>query len=370
MRTLIMILLLTAFTPAAVGAQPRLPEFGRFDSAVREGLRRDPIGGASFGIVRGGKLIASGHVGYADQGRKTRPDNRTIYRIGSISKTLTAIMLMQLVERGRVRLSDPVDHYLPEVRQMRNWPDRTRPITLMQLVTHTAGIAAEPDRSGFDKGRADAWEKQLLAALSATRVEYEPGTRFSYSNVGFAILAAALARAAGESYPRYVKAHILLPLGMTQSSFSPPTDRAHLARGYQQEKAGASNSGPQSELDGRGYKLPVGGLFTTLPDMARLVAFQMGDGPTSVLKSETLKLQSRLLKTVDLGMGEGYGAGFQLFTNGNVVLQGHAGGLPGYRALEVFDRESATGFVVLRNSVGGRFGDPVFMVFSAYGEAQ
>lgn len=364
MRSLVIVpLLLSLATP--LGAQSRIAQFSKFDAAVQEGLRRDPVGGASFGIIKGGKLIHSGHAGYADVVRKIAPDNQTVYRIGSVTKTLTAIMLMQLVERGRVRLSDPVEQYLPEARRLRNWPDKSRPITLIQLATHTAGIAAEPDGPGFDKGPIKAWETQLIAALAATRVENEPGTRFGYSNVGYAMLAAALARAAGLEYSLYVEAKILRPLGMTNSGFLPPPSGKRLAIGYQVEQGKVSSDGPQSELAGRGYKLPVGGLFTTLDDMARLVAFQMGDGPASVLSPASLKLQSRLLKTVDLGMGEGYGAGFQLFTDGNIVLQGHAGGLPGYRALEVFDRESSTGFVILRNSVGGKFGDPVFMVFKA-----
>ena len=353
---------ITLMTPSAALAQS--PAFVRLEQAINAAQAQDPTGGVSFGIVRDGRLVESGHVGFANVADQRPAGSQTVYRIGSVTKAMTALMLMQLVEQGTVRLSDPVAIYLPEIAAVRGKPDRSPPITLIQLATHTAGLAAEPDVPGFDVGPVDAWEEQLLAALPHSSYQTEPGTRFAYSNLGYAILAAALARAAGEDYETYVARHIFLPLGMTHSSFR-LTDRSGLAIGYMVDDGQVSSSQSEGELVGRGYKLPVGGVFTTLDDLAKFVAFQMGDGPAGVLEPATLQRMVLLLKTVDPGMGQGYGVGFQLFTDGNVVLQGHAGGMPGYRALEVFDRESRTGYVVLRNSVGGGFGDPVFSIFQS-----
>jgi CubicO group peptidase (beta-lactamase class C family) len=294
------------------------------------------------------------------------PDPRTIYRVGSVTKAFTALMLLQLVENGTVRLTDPVERYLPEIRQLQGIRAGAPPITLLQLATHTAGVAAEPEGTGFDQGPVDGWEQRLIAALPATSCEYEPGTRFSYSNMGYAILALALSRAANRPYVDYVRERITGPLGMVDTGFVLSAEqRPRLAVGYLVENGQASTSLADAGHAGRGYKVPVGGLYTTLEDLAKFLAFQMGDGPASVLRRDSLDAASRRLITVDRNMGEAYGTGFQLFTNGDVVLQGHAGGMPGYRALEVFERESRTGFIVLRNAVGGRFGDPVFMVFRA-----
>lgn len=344
-------------TPAA--AQP---SFERFEAATAERFQRDGTAGVTIAMVQGGKLTATRSFGFADSARRIPADSRTIYRVASVTKAFTALMLLQLVEKGTVRLTDPVEKYVPEIAGLRDRPTGAPPITLIQLATHTAGLAPEPEGEGFDSGPISEWEATLLRAIPVTRYESEPGTRFGYSNMGYAILGLAFSRAAGEPYVDYVRAHILLPLGMRDSGFT-VADPARLATGYLVEDVKARPAPPMPD---RGYKVPVGGLYTTAEDLAKFVAFQMGDGPASVLPPEALDRASRRLISVDRNMGEGYGIGFQLFTNGDAVLQGHSGGIPGYRALEVFDREARTGFVVLRNAVGGKFGDPAFAVFGAY----
>src|ERR1700757_3518361 len=121
-------------------------------------------------------------------------------------------MLLQLVHEGKVHFSDPVEKYFPEIHQVRGEYKSAPPITLVQLATHTAGLDREPeDTETYVKGSVAEWEKTLIAALPHTKYLYEPGTRFSYSNIGYAILGAALSHAAHQSYTEYVKQKILLP---------------------------------------------------------------------------------------------------------------------------------------------------------------
>jgi CubicO group peptidase (beta-lactamase class C family) len=369
MRYLIALLLIIWAGPAsAQGTPDQGPDFARFEAAAAEAWARDSTGSVTIGMVRDGQIVASRSFGLNRSGGSPA-DLRTIYRIGSVTKSITAVMLLQLVEAGTVRLTDPVERYVPEIAALRGRPAGSPPITLVQLATHTGGLAGEPEGEGFDTGPASHWEGKLLAALPATSYQHEPGTRFSYSNIGYGILALALSRAARKPYPDYVAERIFRPLGMTDTSFAlAPRDRARLATGYMVEGRETSDAESERGHAGRGYKLPVGGIYTTGADLAKLVAFLMGNGPEQVLRRATLETASRSLITVDRNMGEGYGTGFQLFTNGDVVLQGHGGGMPGYRALQVFDRQSKTGFFVLRSALGGRFGDPVLMVFRAYGE--
>jgi CubicO group peptidase (beta-lactamase class C family) len=105
---------------------------------------------------------------------------------------------------------------------------------LVQLATHTSGLDREPeDTDTYLKGAVADWEKVLLAALPHTKFAFEPGTRFSYSNVGYAILGAALARAAGQTYVDYVRQHVFEPLGMSDTAFEPNDRiRARIAKGY------------------------------------------------------------------------------------------------------------------------------------------
>lgn len=345
------------------------PSFERFEAAAAEGWARDANGSVTIGMVRNGRLMSSRSFGATRSSNGRPADLDTIYRIGSVSKTVTALMLLQLVEGGTIRLTDPVERYVPEMARIAGRPPGSPPVTFIQLATHTAGLAGEPEGVGHDAGPLAQWEAKLLAALPATSYRFEPGTRFLYSNVGYGLLALALSRAAERHYIDYVTERIFRPLGMTDTGFAVAArDRHRLAAGYMVEENGVSDAESSAGHAGRGYKAPVGGIYTTGTDMAKLVAFLMGAGPAGVLRPESLEAASRNLISVDRGMGEGYGLGFQLFTNGDVVLQGHGGGLPGYRALQVFDRQARTGFFVLRSALGGRFGDPVLMVFAAYPE--
>lgn len=371
MRPIPLLFAAALWVTAPVAAQPT---FDRFADATGAAHARDGHGAVSIAVVRDGKLVASRHLGSIRAGSVTVPDDRTLYRLGSVTKAFTALMLLQLEERGVVRLSDPVIRWVPELRRVRgNRADLAR-ITLFQLATHASGLAPEPDKAGFDRGPARDWERQLTAALASTRLTGEPGTAFGYSNIGYGLLGLALSRATRQRYTDYVLAHIIRPLEMVDTTFEPtPDQRQRTADGLTVEKDVETVAERPASSTGRGYKVPVGGLYSTTADMARFVAFQMGSGPEKVLRRASLERASKLWIGVDRGMGEGYGLGLQLFTNGDAVLQGHTGGLPGYRAVELFDRESRTGFVLLRNVTGGRFGDPVMTIFAAYppaGEGQ
>ena len=130
-------------------------------------------------------------------------------------------MLLQLAEQGKVRLSDAVEKYLPEINRLSGRIPDAPPVTLVQLATMTSGIAREPeDLPTFLKDPVSAWESVMLSALARTTYAHEPGTRYLYSNIGYAILGAALGRAAARPYVDYVRERILAPLGRRRSASS------------------------------------------------------------------------------------------------------------------------------------------------------
>ena len=141
--SLSIILLAPCLALAPVQAAPT-PEFSKLDQAVKAGIGRDRAGGASVAMVHGGKIVSEAHYGFADSASRRQPDSRTIYRIGSVSKAFTAVMLLQLVDRGTVRLTDRADRYVPELRLLTGRPLHSPPVTLIQLATHTAGLPGEP----------------------------------------------------------------------------------------------------------------------------------------------------------------------------------------------------------------------------------
>ena len=337
-----------------VTAETLQPQIEKVDAMIAADVARNPIGSVTAGIVSGKQLIWTKSYGDADMEKKIPADADTVYRIGSITKMFTALMLEQLVDAGKVRLSDPVEKYFSEIKQVKGaFPDAP-PITLIQLATHTSGLGPEPDDIAIaTAGPVAEWEKTLIAALPHLKYDFEPGTRFSYSNIGYAILGAALSRAAGESYVDYVPKHIFAPLGMTHSVLAWNTEMAtHLAKGYEVMGPGKVDSAtPQRENEnGRGYKVPNGAIYTTVGDLARFASFEMGQGPDAVLKKASLdRLQRQTIVPADIGLTSGYGIGFQVDRRDGYVAFGHGGAVAGYTSSLLMNRTKGIGVIVFSN---------------------
>src|SRR5580698_488247 len=182
-------------------------------------LRSDNLNGSiSAALVKNGQVIWAEAQGDAGSGPA---DTNTVYRIASITKMFTATLFLQLVEEGKVRMDDPVEKYVPEVKSIQGYADQP-PVTLRELASHTSGLRREPELADRDDGPVDQWENKLLACIPATSFDSRPGTGFLYSNIGFAILGLALERAAGEPYVQLVQKRIFTPLHMDHSFFSVP----------------------------------------------------------------------------------------------------------------------------------------------------
>ena len=386
----------TSLSPAAVlaaGGRPQAtaasavpadlaPAIDTIDKMVAGEFARDNLGSVTVGVVADGRLVWTRSYGYADMEKKLPATADSVYRIGSITKQFTALMLLQLVEQGKVHLSDPVERYFPEVNQVRGRPAGAPPITLVQLATMTSGLDREPaDLDTYLKGPVAEWEKVLISALPQTKYAYEPDTHYFYSNIGYAILGAALGRAAGQMYTQYVQQHIFTPLAMAHTAFEPnPTIAPAITKGYavlraraattsaeQAAEAGRRPAGssqanatftidtetPAREHQGRGYKVPNGAIYTTVGDLARFVAFELGADVPGVLKRATLEDNYTRVNSSNGTLQTGYGIGFQLSRSGDVVIYGHGGSVAGYNASAHFERTSRTGVVVLRNAGGG-----------------
>lgn len=352
----VLLLALAAVTPAQT---PALPEAlrAKVDALAAAELARDGHGGATVAVVKGASVAWVKGYGVADIEAGTPATADTVYRIGSITKPFTAVMLLQLVERRQVRLTDPVEKYLPEISRIAGRPAGTPPITLIQLATMTAGIAREPeDLDTFLVGPPDRWEQVTLNALERTKYVNEPGTRFLYSNIGYAILGAALGRAAGRPYIDYMREHVLAPLGMTHSDFvAGAAVRPTLDKGYELRNGKPDGSQPAREHDGRGYKVPNGALYTTAGDLAKFVSLWLEEGPETVVTRATIEETLSRVSSASGELTSGYGVGFQVNRSGTLVVYGHGGSVAGYRAHMSFHPRAKTGVIVLRNVGGGAF---------------
>jgi len=328
------------------------------DSLLSAEFAKDSIGSITVGVITGSQLAWTRSVGFADMKARRLANRNTVYRIGSITKPFTAVMLMQLVAAGKVQLSDPVERYLPEVKQIASRPRGTAPFTFLQLATMTAGLAREPNDAGpFWTGPVSTWEKTLLAAMPHTRYTSFPGTEYSYSNIGYAILGAALARVAGQPYTEWQRSRVFRPLGMERTRFEvDPTIASDLAVGYQVNGDGTldDQTAAHEAREGRGYKVPNGAIFTTVDDLARFVAFELGRGPDSVVTRSMLDEAFGGLVATDRLLETGYGLGFMAMSRDGYSYLGHSGSVAGYRAAMYYDRPRKLGVIVFRNVGGGK----------------
>jgi CubicO group peptidase (beta-lactamase class C family) len=326
----------------------------RFEAKLAQDVAEDSMGSISAGVVIGNDVIWVNGFGWADIEKQIPADAETIYRTGSISKSFTAVLMMQMVEKGYFKLDDPVEKYFPEIRDLADKPEDAGLITFRHLASHTSGLIREPKLKGAASGPISQWEDKILASIPKTSYQSLPGEKYSYSNIGFGMLGLAVSRAVGKPFMDLIKENIFDPLGMT-SSFFILTDEhiSNLSMGYVQRRDGKVDAEfPAMEHAGRGYKVPNGGIYSAVGDLSKFVAAMTGASSEKIFSEEARK---EILKRQTPEGGSGYGLGFfrQKDEDGFISI-GHGGSVAGYNASMVFDPESKIGVVVFRNYNRGK----------------
>lgn len=358
-RVLLLSLLLFVFVGQTPAEQSKLQAaLAALDAQLAADFAKDGAGGASIGVIAGNKLAWTANYGYADMEAKRTPTSDTVYRIGSITKQFTALALLRQVEAGRMQLTDPLEKFVPEIRQLKARRDGWPAPTLLQVATMMSGIAREPGQECREHsvGAVAVWQQKVVGCLPLTSYAHEPGTQYLYSNIGYASLGLAVERAGGRPFTDQVMDGIVRPLGMTRTAWEPSgTLRDDLAHGYTRRDGKPDRTQPDRELEGRGYRVPNGNLFSTVNDLARFVMWELGAIEAPIIKPETQRFNYGRTYSANGSMTSGYGLGFMVTRRGDLVALGHGGSTAGFRASALFDPRSRTGVVVLRNAEGGPF---------------
>jgi D-alanyl-D-alanine carboxypeptidase len=343
-------LVLRAADQAAPPAQGLDEALRTIETTVGADFAKDGIGGLSIGVVSRNRLIWSKHFGYAEAETRRVANNDTDYRIGSITKQFTAVALLQLVEQKKMNLSDPLEKYVPEIRQVQGLPAGSPPITLLQVATMHSGLSSEPGCQNHSVGPVSGWQEKVIACLPSTTYANTPGTTYLYSNIGYASLGLAVERAGAQPYVDQVTKRILVPLKMSRSRMEPtPEIRSNLAHGYERNRDGSvSREAADHELEGRGYRVPNGALFSTMNDMARFVSWELGASSTELISKTTQTANYAQTFPADSPTAA-YGVGFQQVRRGDVTMLGHGGSTAGYLSSALFHRGSGYGVIVFRN---------------------
>ena len=288
------------------------------------------------GVVRDGGLAWSCGRGEVDG---AEPDADVQYRIGSITKTVTALAVMRLRDEGRLRLDDPVELHLPAT------PYSGR--TIGQLLSHGAGLAAESPTEWWERTPGEPWEV-FAEHLSSQELKHPAGRRFHYSNLGYAVLGEVVARLRERPWFHVVRDEVLLPLGMTRTT-TRPSGRA--AQGFAVHPwADVLLREPEHDA---AAMAPAGQLWATLTDLGALAAFLIGD-TRDVLSPDTLEemAEPALVDASSLGWST-YGLGLQVVRVDGRTFVGHGGSMPGFLAGVFVDPAEQTAGVVLTNATSG-----------------
>ena len=340
---------------AAQGTAPPGPSWTEFARRMDAYVKEQGIVGGSAMLVRGGRIVERHHVGFADRAGRKPVTDRTLFHWASVTKTLTAIAVLQLRDRGLLDLDDPVTRWVPELHRLRDSAGAIDRITLRALLTHSSGLQGPtwPWTTGeaWEPFEPTEWE-QLVAMMPYQRLRFRPGSEYGYSNPGYIYLAKVVERITGDPWAVYVQKNIWNPLGLSRSyvgrtPWHLAADRGH---GYRGDSLGAQVSDLGAEFD-PGITIPNSGWNAPAEELARYVAWLAGTGG-SVLARRTLEEMWRpalatgnaLPEFSDVGLGF-----FSLDTGGRRIV-GHTGDQAGYRAFLYLDPARHTGLVMVFNT--------------------
>lgn len=338
-------------------------KFSKFKETFRSELSEAGIVGSSFVFIRENKTVAEDHYGVANVETNRRVDAETIYHWASNTKPFTGIAIMQLRDRGLLKLDDPVTKYLPELRDVHNKFGSMGEITIRHLMTHSAGFRA----STWPWDRGQDWEpfepteySQLVAMFPFTEILFKPGSKFSYSNPGIIFLGRIIEKLTGDDYEVYIDKNIFKPLEMHRSYFD--TTPQHLLKHRSHSYFIENGKRKEGRFDANtGITVSNGGLNSPMSDMLKYLNFLIGDVKKSAVYDGVLR-RSSLEEMWKPGLDAGSGADgnppgqsriglifFVTESNGKTLI-GHSGHQNGFFSYIDFDPKSKSASILVGNT--------------------
>jgi CubicO group peptidase (beta-lactamase class C family) len=298
----------------------------------------------TYGVIVGDQLVFAGSTGLANLETQTKATTHTVYRIASMSKSFTAMGILQLRDAGKLQLSDPVTRYIPVFRHVMPLTSDAPAITIQHLMTMSAGFPE--DNPWGDRQLSDTNEELLGMVSEGLSLSNVPGISYEYSNLGYALLGQIISKVSGVPYQQYITENILASLGMAASTYQytdvPPE---LLAQGYRWE----DDEWKEEPILADGSYGAMGGMLCSLEDFARYVLLHINAWPPRsepekgpVRRATIREMQqpwrfNNLVadatdsrgETCPIAVGYGYGLAWRKDCHGTVRIS-HGGGLPGY----------------------------------------
>ncbi|MBN2409015.1 MAG: beta-lactamase family protein [Candidatus Aminicenantes bacterium] len=321
----------------------------------------DRLPGMSMAVVHDQEIVYAKGFGYADVSKRIRAVPETDYSICSLSKMFTALAIMQLRDEGKLHLDDPVDQYLPWFRPKIPDPNPTLP-TVRDLLRHSGGLPCEPDKTIWpDTADLFPCSECLIERVKYLEMNCPAGTKYNYSNLGYALLGAVVSTLSKVDYKDYIRKNILEPLKLenTTPDYIDYHNTKNMAVGYSRKLR--KDSRGEVPVFNKNSMTPAMGLSSNVMDLAEFAMWQFRvlDGKESNgLKKETLQeMHTAQWSDPDWGLG------FAIWKMFGKTFVGHQGGCPGYKSQIIIQPEEKIAVVVIVNASDA----PQFtLAFAAY----
>jgi CubicO group peptidase (beta-lactamase class C family) len=366
-RRLAAILILLAPAVSAAQAPAGWDEFTRTFKAYADS---DQVVGASVVLMKNGRVVGRYDHGYADREKRTLVDSQTIFHWGSITKSLTAIAIMQLRDRGKLSLDDKIVRWVPELRTVHDPFGMIDSITIRMLLSHTAGFQA----GTWPWGNNKPWEpfepttwNQLVAMMPYSELLFRPGSRYGYSNPGFVYLARVVEQITGDPWDAYVQKNIFAPLELSRSYFrgTPYYLAAHRSHNYNVRRDSAGR--PPAIIDNGadfdpGITSPNGAWNGPLSDLVKYTAFftnallpgMSRERYDVVLPRATLEEMWQpgkpMSQSYESNPQQWMGLSFFIRDRNGQRILGHTGSQAGFRAFFYFDPKNGSAIIAAFNT--------------------
>ncbi|ODS83660.1 MAG: serine hydrolase [Chryseobacterium sp. SCN 40-13] len=332
------------------------------DEMMRNTAKEKHFPALVYGIVVDGRMIHTGNTGYTNVADKFLANRQSVFRIASMTKSFTASAILKLRDEGKLKLDDPAYLYIPEMKSLKYLTTDAAPVTIRNLLTHTAGL---PEDNPWGDRQLATTDAQLLALIKkGISFSNNPATTMEYSNLGFALLGYIVKQVSGVTYQEYITKNILLPLGMAHTYWEyDKVPKKELAHGYRW----VNNQWQEQPLLHDGTYGAMGGLMTSLEDFSNYLSFHLlsatpGNTPEKgPLKRSSVREMQRpwsfsqaYNKNTSTGapcatvINYGYGLSWSKDCNENVTV-GHSGGLPGFGSNWKIMPEYGVGIVSMAN---------------------
>lgn len=313
----------------------------QIEAAVSKFMAATHVPGVSVAVVENGEYEWGGGFGLADVENNAPASEHTLYRLGSISKPLTAVGALQIWERGQLDLDAPVQKYCPA------FPEKQKPITTREVMGHLGGIRhykSGPD--DLEGGNTKHFENPIQAGLDFFKNDplvADPGTHFHYSTQGYTLVGCVMEGSAGAKYLEFMRRNVLAPAGMEHTQ----ADNRFAIIPYRTRFYRKTESGEVQNADflDSSYKIPGGGWLSSAEDMARFEVALLSD---KLIKRSTRDLMWTPLKPSD-GSKDDYGLGWGVGDEDGVLRVGHSGGQQGTSTDFLIAPKERAGVVVLAN---------------------